>query len=89
MLSSFYREMSIGFGYKSTPLDVRPGLRSNSWGYHSEDGRLYHDENLHTAERYGEGDVISCGVDLARGTARFAKNGTPLGETSKRKRLAR
>ncbi len=81
-----YRLIGIGFSQRNSSLDERPGLASNSWGYHGEDGRLFYSGSsvdLTESMPYQEGDVIGCCVDLARRTARFARNGIPLGKSPK------
>lgn len=61
-----------------------PGWEGDSWGWHGDEGALYHDHGYYLAQdndwTYGTSDIIGCCVDTSKGTASFAKNGKPLGE---------
>lgn len=57
---------------------------SRSWGYHGDDGNLF-DNNMmprekHPSGTYGPGDVIGCGVDFAKETMFFTRNGETSGK---------
>lgn len=57
------------------------GKERFSYGYYSEDGRLYHEEDK--SRTYGPtfdaGDTVGAGIDLERGDIFFTRNGEYLG----------
>jgi len=57
-----------------------PGWRSNTWGYHGDDGKLYMEQEFgfRYSETYGVDDVVGCGVDREHNLF-FTKNGVHLG----------
>jgi hypothetical protein len=59
-----------------------PGWERNSWGFHGDDGQVYHDSAYGTkyARGFTTGDVIGCGVSFEKKTAFFTKNGVHLGK---------
>lgn len=81
--------IAIGFVHRSFVLEGRqPGWDASTWGYHSDDGRLYTGTGLGTefAPAYGEGDTVGCGVFQSAGGGNdlcffFTKNGVLLGGT--------
>jgi len=59
-----------------------PGWGDTSWGYHGDDGGLFHAEYTIVARTNGEfkeGDYVGCGIDASKGTAFFTRNGKRLG----------
>lgn len=58
-----------------------PGWIEHSWGYHGDDGKVFHSKG--SGEAYADcfttGDIIGCGVDFKRSAAFFTKNGVSLG----------
>jgi hypothetical protein len=76
----------IGVRPKASSLDSLPGFDSTSWGYHGDDGGIFHDsENLSSSESFGLGDTVGCGFDSRDRTLFFTRNGLALGEQSCRK----
>ncbi|KAH8732704.1 ankyrin repeat-containing domain protein [Phaeosphaeriaceae sp. PMI808] len=56
---------------------------ARSWGYHGDDGGLYHSDRedgqkTATELRYGIGHTVGCGVDLTTQTMWFTRNGQRL-----------
>jgi ankyrin repeat protein len=54
-----------------------------SWGYHADNGGLYHSGNKNgtevaTERSYAPGDTVGCGVDLTTGKLWFTRNGEKL-----------
>lgn len=43
---------------------------------------MYHDNSRESGNNgpYGKGEVIGCHIDMVQGTARFTKDGKPLGK---------
>ena len=58
-----------------------PGWYANSWGYHSDDGKRFH--NSANGVQYGPtcetGDTVGCGFDYKTRSIFFTKNGKHLG----------
>ena len=51
-----------------------------SWGYHGDDGKVYHDSlSQPYAEKFEVGDLIGCRLQIASGIVNFVKNGQRLG----------
>jgi hypothetical protein len=71
-------------------MDGFPGWTSSSWGYHSDDGKKYHDSAYGT--EYGEkcavGDRMGCFLDIRGGKLSFYKNGKPCSKWQKYKYTA-
>ncbi|ODQ64842.1 SPRY-domain-containing protein [Nadsonia fulvescens var. elongata DSM 6958] len=71
----------IGFCGPNAQLAKPPGLESNTWGFHSDDGRTL--SCLVSSKSYGPkfglNDVVGCGINFTDGTAFFTKNGMMLG----------
>jgi len=68
----------VGWSTRRSPTHA---LGENAWGWgYGGTARKVHDGVFEAyGERYGAGDVITCGVDLATGEVCFAKNGRSLG----------
>eukprot|EP01117_Protostelium_nocturnum_P008754 TRINITY_DN3138_c0_g2_i1.p1 TRINITY_DN3138_c0_g2~~TRINITY_DN3138_c0_g2_i1.p1 ORF type:complete len:555 (-),score=134.48 TRINITY_DN3138_c0_g2_i1:1172-2836(-) len=64
-------------GYKN----AEPGWRIGSFGYHGDDGRVYHNSGWGKAwgPTYTAGDVIGCLINTKTRSISFTKNGTNLG----------
>ena len=62
---------------------MRSAPSGKSWAYHGDDGGLFAGSStraIGAAERYGKGDVVGCGVDLAAQKIWFTKNGNMLAQ---------
>eukprot|EP01127_Copromyxa_protea_P020418 TRINITY_DN6836_c0_g5_i3.p1 TRINITY_DN6836_c0_g5~~TRINITY_DN6836_c0_g5_i3.p1 ORF type:complete len:899 (-),score=135.57 TRINITY_DN6836_c0_g5_i3:89-2785(-) len=72
-------EIGIGLVSKGYSVKKHPGWQEFSYGYHSDDGRVFHNCGSGTAwgPMYGTGDVIGCGV-VDEGVF-WTKNGKLLG----------
>ena len=65
-----------------SPADKMPGWDSESFGYHGDDGGVYHgrgDMLRRYGPSYGPGDTVGCGLDYASRRIFFVKNGDFLG----------
>ena len=75
--------IAIGVGSKDFPLIGRqPGWDAHSYGYHSDDGRLFHGSGTRSAAygpRFGANDVIGCGVCVHSRKIFYTLNGKFLG----------
>ncbi|KIW78612.1 hypothetical protein Z517_08450 [Fonsecaea pedrosoi CBS 271.37] len=60
----------------------KPG--TSSWGYHSDDGKIWcvadppKIKDLGLARQYGYGDTVGCGIDVKKRTVFWTLNGTRL-----------
>jgi hypothetical protein len=71
--------IAIGLGEEDFPSSV-PGWDDMSWGYHGDDGKIYHDSHSQPyAEKFEVGDIIGCHLKVLSGTVEFVKNGQRLG----------
>ena len=59
----------------------QPGWTRNSWGYHGDDGMIYHrtGQGSSWGPAFGAGDVVGCGVDCFLQCVWFTKNGKFMG----------
>ncbi|KAK4450513.1 ankyrin repeat-containing domain protein [Podospora aff. communis PSN243] len=71
-------EIGVGFCEDHAETDSMLGHKESAWGYHGDDGRIF-GVNLPYGPKYGEGDVIGCGVNFDEGTVFYTKNGTIIG----------
>ena len=86
--------VGIGVGAYDNHLYGMPGWTAQSFGYHSDDGGLFH-QNSYVGLRFGptcvKGDVMGCGIDYegsaSAGYVRlwFTKNSTVVGAPVKAK----
>lgn len=78
------RRYAIGFCDERTPLGgAQLGWRKTSWGYHGDDGAVFHGRSTHCTafgSIYGEGDVIGCGINFDKEIAFYTMNGHVIGE---------
>jgi hypothetical protein len=76
--------VAVGLATDQFPLySHMPGWDSNSFGYHGDDGKIYHDDARSGIRRYGPifgaGDVVGCGIDYLARAIFFTLNGQFLG----------
>jgi hypothetical protein len=75
--------VAVGFCTKDDKLTGMPGWDSSSWGYHGDDGGLFHG-SAYSAQCYGvefgTKDVVGCGFNAGENTIFFTINGRLLGE---------
>lgn len=75
--------VAVGLGTHSFPLHSRmPGWDSTSFGYHGDDGGIFHASGgmvNHFGPSFGVGDTIGCGIDYVMQSIFFTLNGTFLG----------
>lgn len=78
------REGVMGLGLTSAQalLTKLPGWARESYGYHADDGNVFHADGRGKkfGPTYTTGDVIGCGYNLVEGKCFFTKNGLQLGE---------
>ncbi|PKY40020.1 SPRY-domain-containing protein [Rhizophagus irregularis] len=75
--------IAIGLATKNYPTNRLPGCDTHSVGFHSDEGRKFHNEK-YTGSKYAEkwgdkNDVIGCGYCRKTGQVFFTKNGENLG----------
>uniref|UniRef100_A0A7S3P703 B30.2/SPRY domain-containing protein n=1 Tax=Amphora coffeiformis TaxID=265554 RepID=A0A7S3P703_9STRA len=72
----------IGMASKEFPLETRlPGwTKEPSFGYHSDDGSAFANQyKTQYGRKFGEGDVVGCGIDYRTGYTFYTLNGQFLG----------
>jgi Ran-binding protein 9/10 len=79
------REIGVGFCEEHAETDSMLGHKDSAWGYHGDDGCIFgvnhrSGSGLPYGPKYGEGDVIGCGVNFDEGTVFYTKNGTIIGQ---------
>jgi hypothetical protein len=75
--------LAIGFCDDKSPLRYILGWRAGSWGFHSDNGRLYEDGSSKGAkysDPYVAGEVIGCGVNFERNIAFYTRAGQVIGK---------
>ncbi|KAK0623858.1 ankyrin repeat-containing domain protein [Immersiella caudata] len=77
-------EIGVGFCEEVAETDTMLGRKEAAWGYHGDDGCLFgvntrSGSGLPYGPKYGEGDVIGCGVNFDQGTVFYTKNGNIIG----------
>ncbi|KAJ7522175.1 hypothetical protein O6H91_19G086200 [Diphasiastrum complanatum] len=77
--------ISIGFTNENFKTSRQPGWDPNSYGYHGDDGKLYHGHGV--GDTFGPtftvGDTIGAGINYASQEFFFTKNGKIIGTTFK------
>jgi hypothetical protein len=78
---SHHSQIAIGFCHSSFPFDHQPGWTADSWGYHGDDGMLFHHNRPQQAygPTFKTGDVVGCCLDFANALAFYTLNGVDLG----------
>ncbi|CAG8696338.1 13099_t:CDS:2 [Funneliformis caledonium] len=75
--------IAVGLATKPYPTFRLPGWNNHSVGYHSNEGKRFHNDGLSGrkyAEKWGEeNDVIGCGYYPNTGQVFFTKNGINMG----------
>jgi len=81
--------VAVGLSVRSSPMSTipmtesrMPGWDSNSYGYHGDDGGIFHSHGNMLrvyGPKYGEGDTVGCGVNYESGGIFFTLNGNFLG----------
>ncbi|KAK0648274.1 ankyrin repeat-containing domain protein [Cercophora newfieldiana] len=77
-------EIGVGFCEEHAETDAMLGHKEAGWGYHGDDGCIFGVDHrsgsgLPYGPKYGDGDVIGCGVNFDKGTVFYTKNGTIIG----------
>ena len=65
-----------------SPADKMPGWDAESFGYHGDDGGIYHGQGemlRRYGPSYGPGDTVGCGLEYGSRRVFFVKNGVFLG----------
>lgn len=86
--------MAVGFCDDNATINCMLGWVPGSWGFHSDDGRVYGDGRMqwkglkydvpyvNKSEKAETVDVtIGCGVNFAESTAFYTKNGVVIGKS--------
>lgn len=78
-------QMSIGFTGPGYRMCRQPGWEANSYGYHGDDGFLYHGHGKGEAfgPTFTTGDTVGGGINYATQEIFFTKNGTLIGMVHK------
>ena len=74
--------VSVGFSGDKAALEKLPGWEPDSWGYHSDDGKIYicgGPGGKIYSDPFNSMDVIGCGINFRTNEAFFTKNGNYLG----------
>jgi hypothetical protein len=75
--------VAIGLASHDFSLHTRmPGWDPNSFGYHGDDGGIFHASGSMVQQygpTYGVGDVVGCGIDFLKGHLFYTLNGKYLG----------
>ncbi|CAG8468239.1 2300_t:CDS:2 [Dentiscutata heterogama] len=74
-------KIGIGFGSAKTSVRQLPGWFPGSYGYHGDDGNIFHSQfnGMPYSTSYGKGDIVGCCIDYKIRSIFFTKNGINLG----------
>lgn len=76
--------IAIGLSSSNFSADYRlPGWDFESYGYHGDDGMIYHGHGRQIAEfgpKFGIGDIVGCGIRYDSRSVFFTLNGKYLGD---------
>ena len=76
--------IAVGLSSSKFSADCRlPGWDSESYGYHGDDGGLFHGNGRQISEygtRFGIGDIVGCGINYKTKTIFFTLTGVHLGD---------
>eukprot|EP01080_Neovahlkampfia_damariscottae_P000580 gene580-8090_t len=79
--SGEFNQITIGLSRKGFPSNLIPGTDELSYGYRSDTGMKYHnDESITYGPFFSEGDTIGCGIE--DNGIYYTKNGSFLGYTN-------
>ncbi|KAM7519218.1 hypothetical protein LguiB_018180 [Lonicera macranthoides] len=78
-------QIAIGFTTEGFKMRRQPGWEANSYGYHGDDGMLYHGQGKGEAfgPTYTTGDTVGGGINYASQELFFTKNGAVVGTVYK------
>lgn len=78
-------KVSIGFTDQDFRKDRQPGWEPNTFGYHGDDGRVFHNSGFGTpfGPTYTTGDTVGAGINNASQDVFFTKNGEFIGSITK------
>jgi ankyrin repeat protein len=74
--------IGIGFTDEDFKNCRQPGWESNSYGYHGDDGALFHDGGILVSDfgpTFGTNDIVGAGIDHLKQKIFFTKNGKLVG----------
>jgi len=72
--------IAIGFTDEDFKNDRQPGWEPNSYGYHGDDGDLYHEgHGFNFGPKFSTDDIVGAGIDHLKQKIFFTKNGELVG----------
>ncbi|XXH00935.1 hypothetical protein Hte_007286 [Hypoxylon texense] len=75
--------LGIGFGHSNYSKGRMPGWDDSSWGFHGNNGGMYHADGYWKANntdwKYGTDDCVGCCIDPTQRKAFFTRNETVIG----------
>jgi len=75
--------ISIGFTGEDSKNNQHPGWESNSYGYHGDDGALFHETGYGSnfGPKFSTDDIVGAGIDHLKQKIFFTKNGELVGHS--------